>query len=199
MTTFELLSLIGGAIVTIVGAIWFLFECVFKLGKTSEHLESFEKKTIDAFDKIDKRLDKIDEMSEEHTLALVEIFTFLGQKYPKRGKLFSQKQSPRVLNSMGLEIFEKIDGQKFLEENKEVLFERIDSYEPNTRLDVEQQAFNALVALSTDSIFNRLKDYVYDAPAITTPDGSYELTIGDICFILSIPLRDMYIKEKGIE
>mgnify|MGYP007122058034 CR=1 FL=1 len=51
----------------------------------------------------------------------------------------------------------------------------------------------------TDS-FNTLKDYVYNAPAIDMPDGEkYELGLGDVCYILSIPLRDMYLEMNGWE
>lgn len=198
MTQIQIIMTVIAAVVTILGGVYTMFQFVFQVGKTKEHLEGFEKNTIDRLDKIDKRLDSIDETVEDHTLALVQIFTFLGQKYPKRGSIFAQKSSPRSLNELGKKVFEDINGQEFLDENKDILFTFIDNESPQTRLDVESYSMQALMKLTGDSVFNRLKDYVYEAPAMELPDGKkYELTIGDICFILSLPLRDMYIKEKG--
>lgn len=42
--------------------------------------------------------------------------------------------------------------------------------------------------------------YVYNAPSITVKgvngeEVSHDLTLQDVCFALSIPLRDMYLKE----
>lgn len=198
MTQIQIIMTVIAAVVTILGGVYAMFQFVFQVGKTKEHLEGFEKNTIDRLDKIDKRLDSIDETVEDHTLALVQIFTFLGQKYPKRGSIFAQKGSPRSLNELGKKVFEDINGQEFLDENKDILFTFIDNESPKTRLDVESYSMQALMKLTGDSVFNRLKDYVYEAPAMELPDGKkYELAIGDICFILSLPLRDMYIKEKG--
>lgn len=206
MTNIEIICTVAVAVVTVLGGVYAMFQFIFQVGKTKEHLEGFEKNALQRFDNMDRRFDKIDSRMEkientvnDHTLALVELYTFLGQKYPKRGLIFSQKQSPRTLNELGKKIFAEIEGQKFLDENKDLLFERINESEPLTRLDVETQALQALTILSTDSIFNKFKDYVYDAPAIDLPDGKkFEMTIGDICFILSLPLRDMYIAEKNI-
>ena len=206
MTTIEIICTVAVAVITVLGGIYAMFQFVFQVGKTKEHLEGFEKNALQRFDRIDQGFDKIDGRMEkiensvnDHSLALVEIYTFLGQKYPKHGLVFSQKQSPRVLNKLGKKIFDEIEGQKFLDENKDLLFEKIDESEPQTRLDVEILALQTLTILSSDSVFNKFKDYVYEAPAIDLEDGKkYELAISDICFILSIPLRDMYISEKKI-
>ena len=57
----------------------------------------------------------------------------------------------------------------------------------------------ALLYYTTTDAFNHIKDIVYDLPEMDTPEGKYELTLNDVCFVLSIPLRDMYIKENHIE
>ena len=199
MSQLQIILAVIGSIVTILGGIYAMLQFVFQVGKTKEHLEGFEKNSIDRFDKIDRRLGKIDDNVEEHTMALVQIYTFLGQKYPKRGSIFAQKNSPRALNDLGMRIYGEIQGQEFLKENKDILFEYIEKEDPQTRLDVETYAMQALMSMTGDKVFNRLKDYVYEAPAVELSDGKkYEITIGDICFILSIPLRDMYINEKGV-
>lgn len=207
MNTFEIISLVGGAVVTIITGTWVLLQFIFKMGETKKHLEDFEVSTNKNFDKIDKRFEKIDNRFEkiegtleEHTIALTQVYAFLGQKYPKRGAMFLQKASPRKLTDLGVRIYNEVDGEKFIETNKDILFEYIDKEEPKTKLDIEMQSYQALMALSNDDSFNGIKDYLYEAPAIDAPDGSkYELTIGDICLILSVPLRDLYIKEHNIQ
>lgn len=200
MNTFEIISLVGGAVVSVITGIWVLFQFVFKLGETKRHLEDFEVNTNKNFEKIDGRISRIEDTLEDHTVALVQVFAFLGQKYPRRGSMFLQKSSPRKLTALGMRIFDEVGGDAFLSENKDILFEYIDKEEPKTKLDVEMLAYRALMAVSSDDTFNKIKDYLYEAPAIDSDNGSkYELTISDVCLILSIPLRDMYIKERDVK
>lgn len=111
-----------------------------------------------------------------------------------------QKHSPYRLTELGKKICDEVQGEKFLQDNKDVLFEYIDEHKPLTRLNVEELAAQALFRQTSKPIFNYIKDYVYEAPSYKDVDGEMsELTIGDICFILSIPLRDMYLKERNFK
>jgi hypothetical protein len=66
-------------------------------------------------------------------------------------------------------------------------------------LDVEQAANAACLSLIPTPEFNKLKDFVYNAPSIEVADGEkYDIALNDICFVLSLPLRDMYLKEQGL-
>ena len=196
----ELIGIIITAVIAVVGGIWAILQVAYRLGKISEHINDFEQSTIEKLDAVNKRLDKIESTIEEHTSAFVQIYTFIGQKYPKKGQVFSQKFSPKTLNDLGKKIFEEIQGQEFLDYNKNYLFGFIDNEKPLTKLDVEQQAMQALLSLTNNAIFNRLKDWIYEASTIDLPDGSkYEIAIADVCYILSIPLRDMYISEHSMD
>lgn len=206
MTTIEIICTVTVAVITVLGGIYAMFQFIFQVGKTKEHLEGFERSIRESFIRIDNRFEKVDdsinELKEtvgEHTMALVELYTTMGRKYPKRSKAFAKKRSPRALTELGEKIYGDIGGAALLAANKNVLFEHIDKAKPLTRLDVEMEAQKALMALSFTPVFNPIKDYVYDASEIDLDDGTtFEMTIGDICFILSIPLRDMYINERGI-
>lgn len=236
MTTIEIICTVIGAIATILGGMYYIFNFVFTRGKDKEHLTNFEKNTMDGFAQINKRFDEVDhridkqetetkssiarlenkfdkrldkfgdginkvrDTVQEHTTALVEIYTLLGRKYPKRGEAFAQKNSPRKLTELGKKIFNDINGEKFLNDNKDCLFEYIDEHKPLTRLDVEELAMQALFRQTSKPVFNNIKDYVYEAPAYKNVDGEMsELTVGDVCYILSIPLRDMYLKERNFK
>ncbi len=207
MGTIEIICTALGTAITVMGAVYGMFKYFFNKGIEKEHSNNFEKATMEGFSQIDKRLDKFGEelknicdTVQEHTSALVEIYTVLGRKYPKRGASFVQKKSPRKLTELGLKIYKEIKGEQFLSDNKEVLFKYIDERKPLTRLDVEEYAMQSLFRLTGKPVFNYIKDYVYDAPAYKNIDGEMsELTVGDICYILSIPLRDMYLKERNFK
>lgn len=195
MINAEIVCAIIGTVATTLGGVWWIVNRIFSKGMDRQHFIDFEGNVNNRFDRIENHLESVGETVSEHTLALVELYSFLGQKYPKSNFMFAMKKSPKVLNPLGEKIFNEINGKQFLDDNKDVLFEYIDNEEPKTRLDVEANAYKALTAYSNDDAFNRLKDYIYDAPAIDMENGKkYEIGLGDICFILSLPLRNMYIE-----
>lgn len=131
---------------------------------------------------------------------LTVIKSVIIQKYPTSANVFSMKKSPRRLNKMGEWLFEQVKGREFLEKNKNFLFEKMDEGHPSTALDVENAAHIACSSSTNELMFSEIKSFVYNAPSIDIPDddaGSrkYDITLGDVCFVLSIPLRDMYLSE----
>lgn len=131
---------------------------------------------------------------------LAKVTSLLLLKYKDASKLLSAKNSPRQLNELGSKIFADIKGEEFLKANKDFLFAQIDTYNPKTALDVENAA-NLVCAVSTaDERFNRIKNFIYNSPSykINDEEGNeklYDLALSDVCFVLSIPLRDMYLEE----
>lgn len=132
---------------------------------------------------------------------ITTIKAILIQKYPQSANIFSIKNSPRTLNEEGKFIFDKIGGEEFLKKNKDFFFKNIDEMNPQTPLDVESCANLVCHTSTNNEIFNGLKNFVYNSPSIIIGEGGekkpYDLTIGDICFILSIPLRDMYLGDHS--
>lgn len=143
--------------------------------------------------------------SLEKTMAdiredLAIIKSVLIQKHPTSANVFSMKKSPRRLNDMGEWLFDQVKGKDFLEKNKGFFFGKIDDEHPSTALDVENAAHIACSSSTGESIFSDIKSFVYNAPSIDIPDAEtgtrkYDITLGDVCFVLSIPLRDMYLSE----
>ena len=114
--------------------------------------------------------------------------------------IFSMKQGPRVLNDWGEKLYAKIHGDEFIEKNKQALFDYIKETKPLVALDVEQAAGAACLSLTKTSAFNDIKDFVYNEPAWTLPDGSkYEISLNDVCFVLGLVLRDRYLQEVGVK
>lgn len=66
-------------------------------------------------------------------------------------------------------------------------------------MDVQNTSMTALLYYTTTDAFNFIKDMVYDMPEIDTDEGKYEVTLNDICFVMSLPLRDMYLTEHNMK
>ena len=114
--------------------------------------------------------------------------------------IFSLKKSPRRLNDNGVRVFGDINGKTFLEANKDFFFSKIDERNPKAALDVEDAAYWVLLANTDNDIFKPLKDFVYKSPTYTLKgqsgeDKPYNLSLQVVCFILSLPLRDMYLEQ----
>ena len=114
---------------------------------------------------------------------------------------YSEKLSPRKLNKNGQSLYQDINGEKFLNDNLATFFAEIDKLNPKTALDVENFALSILRASSSDDIFIPLKSWVYNAPTRQIEDKEGELTstevsMDDIFFVLSLPLRDKYLEQN---
>ncbi len=114
---------------------------------------------------------------------------------------YSEKLSPRKLNKNGLALYEDIQGEKFLTDNLTYFLSEIDKLHPKTALDVENFALSILRASSSEDIFIPLKSWVYNAPTRQIVDRAGELSptevsMDDIFFVLSLPLRDKYLEHN---
>ena len=191
------------AIVAIVITYWF---CKLYFGR----FIPVEKKVNDAdtklkdFDAVNNKVenlpcDKHGRMFEEIMEAITEIRTYLMVKNPKTAALFSQKHSPRELNEAGKQLLADINGEEFLNKNKETLIKGIDDKTPKTALDVEESALEVLYSLIDNDMFIDIKNWVYNSPSRKlTIDGverEYTITMNDVCFVLSLPLRNMYLAQ----
>lgn len=137
-------------------------------------------------------------MFSEIMEAITEIRTFLMVKNPKTAAMFALKHSPLSLNEEGERLFADVSGGEFLSVNKEALIACIDEKTPKTALDVEESALMVLYDHLDDDMFNGMKKWVYNSPSrklmIDGKERDYTVTMNDVCFVLSIPLRDMYLE-----
>ena len=143
-----------------------------------------------------KRFDELP--CSRHEEEITSIRAYLLVKYPKAFGTYAQKKSPRRLNKEGERLFEEMGGAAFLEANGTRLMDVVEKKHPKTPLDVELFALDALYGLLNDDMFNDIKRWVYDCPVrkvnVDGVEKDYEVTINDVCFVLSIPLRDMYLE-----
>lgn len=203
MDKIELIGIIIASIATILGGVWFIIQRAFKSGADSNKLVEIEKRICNAqCDLHDKDIDTLKQDLKEMKSDIVAIKSLLVMKHKNASSVFSMKNSPRKLNENGVKLFAAINGGEFLQKNKDFLFSKIDEYKPKTALDVEMAANIACSANTDNDIFNGMKNFVYNSPSftITDEDGkdcSYDIALSDVCFVLSLPLRDMYLEEHS--
>ncbi|MCM1250255.1 MAG: hypothetical protein NC209_03800 [Alistipes sp.] len=171
---------------------WWTRGVLSKLENRVSKCEEKESEFAEMIKKIGSDFDKVRE-------NIQSIKDYLVQKDEKAAILFSMKNSPRVLNENGQAIYNIIEGDKFIADNYDLLMQRLSEKSPTTALDVELYAKEVCIELLANPMFERIKNIVYNHPAviIKTPDGNdseYGFTIADACFVLSLPLRDEYLK-----
>lgn len=203
----ELIGLAVTIITAILGGIWFIFNKIFHLGRFSQRFDNMDKRTCNAdcdnhsrdIEKMRNNIESVKALFSSHDDDIKAIKGLLLIKHKEAANLFSIKNSPRQLNEIGERVYRDMNGEDFLNKNKDYLFSLINGYNPKTALDVENAAHAICVTSLENEIFNGLKNFVYNSPSykITDRDGNermYDLAMSDICFILSLPLRDMYLK-----
>lgn len=119
----------------------------------------------------------------------------------KSGGTYSAKHSPRRLNDNGISLFKDSGADKFLAEHKDHFLEKIAQLQPKTALDVEDLALAVLQTSTNEDIFIPLKNWVYNAPARRLRDENgniinQEVDLNDVLFVISLPLRDMYLEAN---
>lgn len=129
------------------------------------------------------------------------IRTYIVTKNPRSASLFSEKNSPRILNAAGVKLYKDISGEDFLKRHEQELLRMIEGKCPKTALDVEIAANEVLIENLDSDMFNGLKLWVYNSPSrklsINGETRDYNITMNDVCFILSLPLRDMYLEKHS--
>lgn len=201
------LELLISSIVTALVGGGLIFK-MFDMGKALGSIKSDIKSLNEKYDSLDKKIDKVKEDIESRISRLpCDVHSDRLSDTEKdvaffRGKtefILSSKQSPRTLNKYGQELFQEIDGESFLAENKQKLFDFIDAESPKTAYDVEADARKAVHSLTDDDSFNRIKVWLYNSPAkkieVEGKETEYCFSLEDACFVISLPLRDMYIES----
>ncbi len=155
------------------------------------------KKTEDTVKKLP--CDKHSEMFKQISDDLLQIKTYIMTRNPKAASTFSMKASPRKLNPAGESLYNDFGGEKFINTNKDFLLECIAQKRPKTALDVEIAANEILFENLQNDMFNELKSWVYNSPTrklhINGEEKDYAVTINDVCFVISLPLRDLYLSN----
>lgn len=187
MTTFEIISLIATA---------GIFVGLYKIGRTVGKFEETLKNVCTSMSTLP---------CEQHRIQLdaihddvVAIKTFLTTKYKNTEAIWGMKHSPTILNENGVKLLSEISGDSFLDKNKVLFIQKLSEKNPKTPLDVETYANDVILENTDSDVFNDIKNWIYISPALTIKEGTstreYTITLSDVCYVLSIPLRDLYLE-----
>ena len=179
------------ATIGLFGMSWIIIE-LLRLSKSVGRLEA--------------RLDKLASTNDSHDISIrklqmemLEVRTFIKTKFPTSQTVLSEKKSPAQLNEFGRKLFADMGGSDFLSKNGIYLLQKMEEKNPKTAFDVESTAHEVLILATNEEMFNKIKNKVYNYPYmdILKRDGEmvkYEVSLADVCFVLSLSLRDMYLK-----
>lgn len=209
MGTIGIICTVVGAVAAILGGVWFIIDRVTKSGIKEYRLSQAEsninnlpcKEHSDSITLHKEMLDKHTSLLQYNNDMLFPISSWIMKLDSSmidelRNNNFSKKASPRKLNDTGIKLFNAVNGDEFLNTNKQSLFKYIRESKPLVALDVEQAANAACISLVPTPAFNALKDFVYNEPTWTLSKGNkYDITVNDICFVIGLKLRDMYLDE----
>ena len=153
------------------------------------------------FDEVDKKFADVNMNIKDLTRDVISIKSFLSIKHKEDVDLVGLKNSPTKLTDFGNKILEELDGINFINDNKEYLIARLDEEKPRTALDVENSALMVFVNFCNSEKFDGIKNFIYNSPEYNIKDKNgcdkkYNLNLIDVCFILSIPLRDLYLELR---
>lgn len=186
---YTMLATVVGAIVATVVAICtgigFVLNKFYKLGTLSQRFETLETDVAG-----------LKNGYKEHHDRLNTITITLLIKHKGLEAALTQRNSPRSLNALGKEIYDMMNGDDIINANKDLLFKKIDEQSPKAALDVESASLLACASLIDSDEFLPVKKFVYNCPAIKKEDGGeFDVTLDAACYVLSFPLRDLYLAE----
>ena len=173
-------------IIAILGVIGTLITGAVYVGRYAEKFIRIEE---DCFD--------LKKTTDELMRRMIRVEDLLMSRSKTASSFFAAKHSPRKLNNIGQKVYDDMKGEEFLSNNKSTLYSKIDSKKPKTAYDVEMASYEAILSLLNDDMFNEIKVFIYNYPMLKTDDGAeVEVALGDAVFILSLPLRDMYLNDN---
>lgn len=186
MTGFEIISLLAA-----VG----IFAGLYNLGKKIGGLEENVKSIKDSLRHLPCEQHQCEIKAIRDDVVVIK--TFLATKYKDMGPVWGIKHSPTSLNGNGKLLLNQIDGEDFLLQYKDFFLKKLAAKNPQTVLDVELEANFVLLESVNDDIFNNIKNWVCDSSPIQIEADSklkeYSATMVDVCYVLSLPLRDLYL------
>ena len=182
MDAITICTIIGTAI-SLIGLLGGIIGFSVKIGQFTEKFKHTETSYSNLESEVRKLSDKI-----------IKIESVLMLRYKGAVDVLSAKNSPRMLTNIGQKVYNDMNGDKFLEAHKELLFSKIAQEQPKTAWDVENAALNACMSLVQDDVANDIKVFVYNYPVQQKEDGNtIEVSLQDALFVLSLPLRDKYL------
>lgn len=150
----------------------------------------------DDIDRIKANGSKIDDISN----SIRKIEEWIIRRDVEAMSDLIRKCSPYQLTELGSILLEMSTGRACIDAHTERLIDKLENTNPKTAYDVEQNSLSVLSDLTSDEMFNSIKNFLYNSPqimTITTPEGDLTagLSMQRILMMMSIYLRDKYFQK----
>ena len=185
------------AVIVVGVAMWKLSKYHSNLETTQKTVSSLpcsqRKNEIDQLKSFEKSFDSMAERFEE-------VCKWIMRNDINTIDTLAPKHSPRRMNRMGIEVYEETGAKQVFEDNKNFFLAELEKKNPKTAYDVEDAAFEVLLANLQEPIYNPIKSYLYTSPSkIVKKDESgsdleIELSMGLLLQLMSLELRDSYLE-----
>ena len=197
MNTITIICTIIGGVAALLGGFWFIINKAIKGGVREHRLTEVEDKVrgIDCKNHA-KSIEVTTTSINKIFLSLENIEKAIISFRPEAVNIFSKAFSPRQLNDLGKILYKVSGADKILDANKELWINMLkEQFNLKTALDVESYSNIFLIGLSGTDEFIPLKNYVYNHPTIEYDDRIVNVTMNDICFVMSLELRNAYLDQ----
>ena len=160
----------------------------------STHTESISRNK-ETLSEIEYKLERLDSMGDQ----LSAVSRWIMKLDPKSIDSLAPKFSPRRMTKAGLSLFEMSGARKALDDGADVFLRQLDERNPQTPLDVEDEAYNVIMQNLSSPIFNEVKNFIYYQPEKITlkndegKDIEVSISLLVLIRLMSIELRDRYL------
>lgn len=160
----------------------------------SDHTASISKNK-ETLSEIERKLERLDSMGDQ----LSAVSRWIMKLDPKSIDSLAPKFSPRRMTKAGLSLFEMSGARKALDDGADVFLEQLNERNPQTPLDVEDEAYNVIMQNLSSPVFNEVKNFIYYQPEKITlkndagEDIEVSISLLVLIRLMSIELRDRYL------
>lgn len=122
-----------------------------------------------------------------------------SKQYIDNNDSMIKSNSPLSITDVGHEILVVSGGKKYVDDNKDFLFEEIRKLNSINELDIENYSYYLLVSNYMSPAYSEVKSFLYNNPKYITSSG-VEVLLDEkkLARLIGLYLRDLYIKATPL-
>jgi hypothetical protein len=154
-----------------------------------------------------KKIESLEKTSSSTNDIVVEMSRWIVGKDKSMIGTLIKKNSPYTITRVGMEMLEESGAKTVIDDNIDYFIRELESIDPKTPYDVEDQSINLVFRNMGNEIFNPVKNYIYYSPdkierydPENGENQTIELSLPGLLNVMGVYLRDIYMqRHPGIE
>ena len=155
-----------------------------KFGEMEGSLSRIDKDNNKKFGEIEGSLNRIDK-------GFTTLNQILLEKNVISKSCYSEENSPRVINKIGLKLYSESGAEKLFDNIEDELLLELEKKHFDSLLELERSSLDVLMDKMNDIRFKDIQNFAFEHPTF----DNNPLTYTDLLFIMSLKLREAY-REK---